>query len=180
MFTNMFSKMMNCTTCQGTLPDLLLDPAAPRNAAARAHIATCADCARELASYQATMSLLDAWEAPEISPYFDQKLAVRVREEQANPAPGWFERIQTRLLLNTGRQFRPALAGSLALLLIAGGGTAGITAFQQHPAQAVHVSAAINDLQVLDKNEQALQQVDQLLQDAAPASADSSATLPQS
>jgi anti-sigma factor RsiW len=176
----MFNKVMNCKICQAALPNLLLDPAAPANAAARAHIATCADCARELAAFEATMSLLDTWQAPEVSPYFDQQLAVRFREEQDNPAPGWFERIRTHLLLNTGRQFRPALAGAMALLLIAGGGTVGITAFQQHPAQPIHVSAAVNDLQILDKNEQALQQVDQLLQDAAPASTDSGATLPQS
>ena len=124
------------------------------------------------------MALLDAWQSPEISPYFDQKLAVRLREEQASPAPGWLERIRTRLLLNTGRQFRPALATAMALLLIAGGGTVGITAFQ-HP-QPVHVSAAVNDLLILDKNQQALQQVDQLLEDAAPADSDTSTPSPQS
>ena len=37
---------MNCKACQNALPDLLLDPAATANPAARAHIATCADCAR--------------------------------------------------------------------------------------------------------------------------------------
>jgi anti-sigma factor RsiW len=175
----MFRKMMNCKICQAALPDLLLGPAAPGNEAARAHLATCTACAGELASLEATMSLLDGWQAPEVSPYFDQKLAVRFREEQASPAPGWFESIRTRLLLNTGRQFRPALAGAMALLLIAGGGTVGMTTFQ-HPAQPAQVSAAVTDLQLLDKNEQALQQVDQLLQDAAPASSDSGAALPQS
>jgi hypothetical protein len=124
------------------------------------------------------MALLDAWQSPEISPYFDQKLAVRLREEQASPAPGWLERIRTRLLLNTGRQFRPALATAMALLLIAGGGTVGITAFQ-HP-RPVHVSAAVNDLLILDKNQQALQQVDQLLEDAAPADSDTGTASPQS
>jgi anti-sigma factor RsiW len=178
MFNKMFNKMMNCKTCQAALPDLLLDPAAPVNAAARAHIATCADCARELAAFEATFSLLDAWETPEISPYFDQKLAVRLREAQAAPAPGWFESIRTRLLLNTGRQFRPALATAMALLLVAGGGTVGITTLQH--SQPVRVSAAVNDLQVLDKNEQVLQQVDQLLQDAAPADTTTSAPQPQS
>ena len=172
----MFSKTMNCKTCQDALPDLLLDPAAPGNAAARAHMATCAACARELASLTATMSLLDTWQAPEVSPYFDQKLAVRLREEQQAPAPGWFERIRTRLLLNTGRQFRPALAGVMALLLIAGGGTVGISSFRGHSAP---VSATVNDLQILDKNEQALQQMDQLLEDAAPAD-NPDATTPQS
>ena len=174
----MFNQVMNCKTCQAELPNILFDPAAPRNAAARAHIATCAECARELASFEATMALLDAWPSPEISPYFDQKLAVRLREEQASPAPGWLERIRTRLLLNTGRQFRPALATAMALLLIAGGGTVGITAFQ-HP-QPVHVSAAVNDLLILDKNQQALQQVDQLLEDAAPADGDTGTASPQS
>jgi anti-sigma factor RsiW len=163
----MFSKTMNCKTCQGDLPNLLFDPASSGNAAARAHIATCSACARELAAFQSTMSLLDTWEAPSVSPYFDQKLAVRLREEQAAPAPGWFERLQTRLLLNTGRQLRPALAGAMALLLIAGGGTVGITAWPH--SQPVHASATVNDLQILDKNQQALQQMDQLLQDDAPA-----------
>ena len=169
----MFSKKMNCKTCQDVLPNLLFDPAAPENAAARAHIATCAACAQELASFEATMSLLDTWQTPAVSPYFDQKLAVRIREEQASPAPGWFEQIRTRLLLNTGRQFRPALAGVMALLLIVGGGTFGISTF--HTAQ---VSATVNDFQILDKNEQALQQVDQLLQENA--SADDTGATPQS
>ena len=160
---------MNCKTCQNALPDLLLDPAAKANAAARAHIATCADCARELHELEAAMSLLDQWEAPEISPYFDQKLAVRLREEQAAPPAGLWERMRTRLLLNTGRQFRPVLASAMALLLIAGG--SGITiSTLSHPSAAV--SAPVKDLQILDKNDQALQEVDQLLQSAANDSGD--------
>jgi anti-sigma factor RsiW len=137
-------------------------------AAARAHLADCAACAREFASLRATFALLDSWQAPEVSPYFDQKLAVRLREEQAAPPAGWFERLKDRLLLNTGRQFRPALAASLALLLIVGGGSIGISNFS-HPVQA---SATVNDLQLLDKNEQALQQMDQLLQDESAAGTD--------
>ena len=161
---------MNCTTCQKALPDLLFDPAAPANAAARAHIATCPACAQELASFEATFSLLDTWEAPEVSHYFDQKLAVRLREEQAAPAAGWFERLKDRLLFNTGRQFRPALAGAMAIVLLAGGGSIGITTLLR-PTQA-SVSATVNDLQILDNNEQALQQEDQLLQDDNPSDND--------
>jgi hypothetical protein len=168
---------MNCKLCQTALPNLLLEPAAPANAAARAHIATCAGCARDLASLQATLSLLDTWQAPEVSPYFDQKLAVRLREQLSAPPAGWFEQLRTRLLFNTGRQFRPALAGTLALVLVVAGGSFGIATFQ-HP-RPVEVSAAVNDLQIMDKNEQALQQVDQLLQDDAPASGSDTA-LPQS
>jgi anti-sigma factor RsiW len=161
---------MNCKTCQSALPDLLFGSSAAssaasqaRLAAARAHIAACVACAQELASFQATFALLDSWQAPAVSPYFNQKMAVRLREEQAAPPAGWFEKLSTRLLLNTGRQFRPALAGAMALLLIVGGGSFGISTLPHpHPIQA---AAAVNDLQILDKNEQALQQMDQLLQD---------------
>jgi len=167
---------MNCKTCLDAFPNLLFDPAAPGNAAVRAHIAACAPCARDLASLQDTLSLLDSWQAPALSPYFDQKLAVRLREAQSGPPAGWFERLRTRLRFNTGRHLRPALAGALALVLVVGGGSFGITTFQ-HPRLVV-ASAAVNDLQLLDKNEQSLQQVDQLLQDDAPAS-DSGAATPQ-
>lgn len=166
----MFTKTMNCKTCQADLPNVLFDPTAPQSAAARAHIAACSACAQEFAAIEATLLLLDTWEAPEVSPYFDQKLAVRLREEQASPAPGWFEQLKTRLMLNTGRQFRPALAGAMALLLIAGGGSIGFSSFTHTQPAVVHASATVNDLRILDKNEQALQQMDQLLQDDASAS----------
>src|ERR1039458_5631664 len=97
---------MNAKASQPAFPDLLLDPAAPANATARAHLAACAGCAQQLRALEATVALLDTWKAPEISPYFDQKLAVRLREVQAAPAPGWFEQLRTRLLLNTGRLCR--------------------------------------------------------------------------
>jgi anti-sigma factor RsiW len=167
---------MNCKTCQAELPNLLLDPAAPGNALARVHIAACAACAQEFAALESTMLLLDTWHAPEVSPYFDQKLAVRLREEQASPAPGWFEQLRTRLLLNTGRQFRPAMAGAMALMLIVGSGGIGLSKY--HSQSQVQASAAVKDLQILDKNEQALQQMDQLLQDV-PA-ADNTAAPPES
>jgi len=153
---------MICRECQSALPDLLLDPAAPSNATARAHIDSCADCRRELESLEATMTLLDTWEAPDPSPYFDQKLAVLLREEQAKAPAGLFERLRSRLLFNTGRQFRPALAGALALILLVGGGT---FANLSGNFGKVEASAAVTDLQVLDKNDQALQTMDQLLQE---------------
>ena len=169
---------MNCKTCQTALPDLLLNPAASGNVAARAHITGCAECARELASLEATMSLLDLWKAPAVSPWFDQKLAVRLREEQAAAPAGFFERLRTRLLFNTGRQLRPALAGAMAVLLIAGGGGIGLSTWS-HP-QPVKVSATVNDLQILDQSQQALQQVDQLLQENSPADSNTDTAPPQS
>jgi len=152
---------MNCKNCQSVFLDLLLDPTS--HTAARSHIESCPECDREFKSIQATFALLDAWKAPEPSPYFDQKLAVRLREERSLPAAGWFERLKSRLLFNTGRQFRPALAGALALVLVVGGGTfADVSGFLQPKPQ---ISATVQDLQILDRNDQAFQAMDQLLQD---------------
>jgi hypothetical protein len=155
---------MNCRQCQSVLPDLLLDPAASSNAAARAHLASCAACEEQFRSLEATFALLDTWTVPEPSSYFDQKLAVRLREEQALAPAGWFERLKTRLLFNTGRQFRPVLAGGLALILLVGGGTiADLSTFSSH--SSIEASATVQDLQILDRNDQALQTMDQLVQD---------------
>jgi anti-sigma factor RsiW len=182
---------MNCKICQSALPDLLLAPdpalgsgtaaqqqAAVEHARVQAHIASCDACAHELASLQATFALLDTWSAPEVSPYFDQKLAVLLREEQAAPAAGWFERLRTRLLLNTGRQFRPAMVTAMAVVLLLGGGGIGISTIPRSQPQ-VAPSAAVQDLQILDKNEQAIQQMDQLLQEDG-ATDDSTAGQPAS
>jgi anti-sigma factor RsiW len=167
---------MNCKDCQTVLLDLLLDPGVPTHGAARKHLESCPKCNQEFKSLEATFTLLDAWKAPDPSPYFDQKLAVRLREEQAKAPEGWFERLKSRLLFNTGRQFRPALAGALALILLAGGGTfANLSGFSHSKPQA---SAAVQDLQILDKNDQALQAMDQLLQDDGPV--DDNATPPTS
>src|SRR5271170_8014781 len=167
---------MNCKDCQISLPDLLLDAAAPSNAAAREHLAACASCNEQFRSLKATFELLDSWKAPEPSPYFDQKLAVRIREEQTAPPAGWFERMRARLLFNTGRQFRPAMVAALALVIIVGGGTAADLSL--HSATPVQASATVNDLQNLDNNAQAIQTMDQLLQD--DGSSDDTASPPQS
>jgi anti-sigma factor RsiW len=165
---------MNCKDCKNSLPDLLLDPAASSNAAAREHLAACPACNEEFRSLKATFDLLDVWKAPEPSPYFDQKLAVRLREEQAAEPAGFWERIRARLLYNTGRQFRPALAGSLALVLLLGGGTAADIILMNQPGP--QASATVNDLQLLDNNVQTIQTMDQILQDSN--SADDPAGLP--
>ena len=153
---------MTCKDCKTALPDLILDPAASENTTIQTHLASCAACNEEFISLQATFELLDLWLAPEPSPYFDQKLAVRLREEQAAPPAGWFERLRSSLLFNTGRQFRPALAGALALVLLLGGGTA-VTL--NHLSSKTPASATIRDLQTLDKDAQVLQVMDQLLQE---------------
>ncbi|HZY64129.1 MAG TPA: hypothetical protein VFE38_16550 [Edaphobacter sp.] len=171
---------MICQNCQSALPELLLDPAAPSNEEVRRHLESCSACNQEFKSLEATFALLDTWTAPEPSPYFDQKLAVRLREEQAMPPAGWFERLRSRLLFNTGRQFRPALAGALALvLLIAGGTFADLSGFP-HSSNDPKVSATVNDLQIMDKNDQALQTIGLLLQDEGSNNGSANSSVPDS
>lgn len=169
---------MICHDYKSALPELLLNPAAPSNATVCEHLKSCPACNEEFQSLEATFALLDNWQAPEPSPYFDQKLAVRLREEQALPPAGWFERMRSRLLFNTGRQFRPAVAGALALVLLVAGGTFADLSGFPYPDKAP-VSATVNDLQILDKNDQALQTMSLLLQDDGSVT-DSIAAPPQS
>ena len=158
---------MNCKTCQSALPDLLLDTQSATAIAARVHLSGCDACRAELESLQATFDLLDGWHAPEPSPFFDQKLAVRLREVQATAPASWLERAQDYLLLNTGRMFRPAIAGAMALVLLVGGGTVADVSGVFH-AKPVQASATVQDLQILDRNDQAIQTMDQLLQEDSP------------
>jgi hypothetical protein len=153
---------MNCKTCQTHLPDLLLDPefeAAHPEAAA--HLASCESCANELAELRATYALMDAWTAPEPSPYFDSKLRARVREAAAAQPEGLFERLYAFFTFSTRLQMRSALAGALMLVLLLGGGS--FAGFEYANRPGPQPSATVNDLKILDNNAQAYQQLDQLL-----------------
>jgi hypothetical protein len=174
---------MDCKNFEKELPDLVLTAGAKPSLAAGAHMKICPPCAEEYLSFQKTFGVLDSWEAPEPTPYFDQKLAVLIREEQAKPRMGWFERLETRLQLNTGRNFRPAMVGALALALMVSGGSIAGT-YMPRPAAAVPASATVHDLQILDRNEQAFQQLDALQQDdddnAQPSAAPNQVSPPSS
>jgi hypothetical protein len=162
------SNLFGCSDFARELPDLILVPGAMPSAAAATHLRECPPCAEEYLSYQGTFTLLDGWQAPEPSPFFAQKMAVRLREEQAAPQMGWLERAQTSLNLNTGRHFRPMLAGALALLMVAGGGGLSlVSSLNSTGSTAVRptTSATVEDLQILDRNEQAFQQMDVLQQE---------------
>lgn len=165
------SKTMNCKATRTELADLLLDPEAA-STAAREHVAACADCREELAALASTMHAMDAWEAPEPSPYFDTRLAARLREEQARPPAGVWERLTARFTYSSNLHLRPMLAGALALLLMVGGGTAVVL---DHARPAVpQESATVHDLQLLDGNAQVYQQLSSL--DADTEDGGSSAT----
>jgi len=169
--------MTTCKDCRSHLPDLLLDDAyTATHPELKEHLAACAACSTELAELRSTFAMLDEWKAPEISPYFDSRLQARLREAAAAPPEGFWERTRSFFLFSTGRQLRPAVTGVLAFALILGGGGAfvGIHGFGPGPSQP-QASATVNDLKILDNNEQAEQQLNQLLDDSAPNANDGAA-----
>jgi hypothetical protein len=143
---------MECKDCKAEFAELLLvEDYETQHAGLSAHLASCAGCAQELTELRATFALMDSW-----------KVMVGLREAEAAAPAGFWERIRTFVTYSTGRGLRPVMAGALALVMIAGGGGALIELHQT----AVTPSATVNDLKILDNNEQAIQQVDQLLDDS--------------
>lgn len=110
------------------------------------HLESCGDCAQELKAMRETMALLDEWQAPEPSPYFDTRLQARLREEIAKPQPGWLHWFR-----------RPVLAAALTVALGVGVGlfftrNAGLSKHIQQASVTAPVGTAVSDLQTLDNN----------------------------
>lgn len=161
-----------CKNCRTHLPDLLLDDAyTAAHPELAAHLAACPECESELTALRSTFAVLDHWTVPEPSPYFDSKLHVRLREAVAAQPEGLWERTRSFFMYSTGRTLRPALTGALAFTLLLGGGGLGVILHQPGP----QASATVNDLKIMDNNAQALQQMDQLLDESAPSNDDTSA-----
>jgi hypothetical protein len=112
------------------------------------HVATCARCAEQLKAMRSTMALLDEWQAPEPTPYFDVRLQARLREEMAKPQAGWLQWFR-----------RPVLAAALTVLMGVGVGLFvtrnswfGKPGEEAVITQPVEPGSAVGDLQALDKN----------------------------
>ncbi len=109
------------------------------------HLRACASCAQEWEAMRQTMALLDQWEAPEPSPYFDSRLRARLREAAAEPR-NWLQWLR-----------KPAIAFALAALMVVS-----ITLFRNapnhevatnprpNPPNVVQTGTAIGDLQELE------------------------------
>ncbi len=148
-----------CTGMESKLADLLLDPDAVP-AKVRAHGDACEHCREELRELKATMSLLDAWEGPEPTPYFLTRLDARMREERQAAPEGWFARLRDRLAFGPSMHVRPLAAMALAVMLLVGGGAyLGVTDLEQ-PAGQPGQPAVVHDLQTLDNNAQLLDQME--------------------
>lgn len=147
---------MNCNQIRELLPELAAGMDA-RTPEVENHIASCAACAAHLREFQKTMALLDEWQAPEPSPYFDTRLQARLREEMARPAAGWL-----------GWLRRPAWVMSAAGVVLAGalavgigmGGRSYIYVSDSIPTKPPSLSlpvqpgTAVGDLQALERNDE--------------------------
>src|ERR1700753_4428439 len=101
---------MTCPEMKKHLADRVFE-SPPLPDEARKHIAECAGCAEELAEREATWKLLDEWQAPEPSAFFDAKLYARLRSEQSNAPASFFERAKAWLLYSSNLQMRQLTAG---------------------------------------------------------------------
>ena len=151
---------MNCPEMNKNLADLFLE-SRPLSEEARKHIAECAGCADEMAAMEKTWKLLDQWQAPEPSAFFDAKLYARLRTEQTTAPASFFERAKAWLLYSSNLQMRQIGAGALATVLVIGGGTFALVGYQQ-PAPLPQTSATVSDLQSYDGNAQLFQQLNAL------------------
>ncbi len=148
---------MNCNQIRELLPDITtsagMGAATPE---VENHIASCAACAAHLREFQKTMALLEEWQAPEPSPYFDTRLEARLREEMARPATGWLNWL--------GWLRRPAWAMSAAGVVLAVaigiGGRSYIYVSETMPtvppslSLPVQPGTAVGDLQALERNDE--------------------------
>ena len=148
---------MKCNEIRELLPDLAagLATAEPE---VNLHLRSCTGCAGTLEEFRKTMALLDEWQSPEPSPYFDTRLQARLREEGAKQTRSWFAWMR-----------RPVIAVGMAVLLVAGTSVfwlesrTDLRLINQPP---VIVGSAVSDLQVLDKDHD-------MLSDSDPDSANS-------
>jgi len=140
---------MNCKEIRERMPDVAAG-FSQLTADEDKHLHSCENCSKELKALRATLALLDEWEVPEPSPYFDVRLQARLREEMAKPQAGWLQWFR-----------RPVLAAALTVLMGVGvglffarGGGGVIHHTQDVPvAETPAPGSAVSDLQTLDKND---------------------------
>lgn len=131
---------MNCND----IGEYLIDVAAgtPLEPPVEAHLKACAACTERLQEMRRTMALMDEWQAPEPSPYFDTRLHARLREEAARPQ-GWFAWLR-----------KPALAAAMAGLVVAGAVLyqSDFKPVSRPPIVNIRPGTAVGDVYELDKN----------------------------
>ena len=152
---------MKCNETREVMPDLAAGlTAVPPEV--KAHLDSCAECAGKLEAFRQTMSLLDEWQAPEPSPYFDLRMRARLREESAKQTAGWMHWLR-----------KPVLAASFALVMVVGvslvrmnsgerGNNTAAPLVAAGPQSQAEPGTAVGDLQALEKNQNLYSEFDVL------------------
>jgi predicted anti-sigma-YlaC factor YlaD len=144
---------MKCNEIRELMPDLAAGFSAV-TPEINQHLKDCGECEAKLNAFRQTMTMLDEWKAPELSPYFDTRFQARLREEKekAKQPAGWWAWLRG-----------PALAGALAVVAVVG-----ITVFQRGgittgpPIITAAPGTAVGDLQALDRNDDMYANFDEL------------------
>jgi len=132
---------MKCEEVRERMPDVAAGLSQPITEDSN-HLASCSACAEKWKDMRATMALLDEWQTPEPSPYFDVRLQARLREEMAKPQARWMHWFR-----------RPVLAAALTIIMGAGVGV--YFARQpvvEPPGPPPAPGSAVSDLQTLENN----------------------------
>ena len=133
---------MKCEEIREKMPDVAAGFSEP-TADESTHLASCTSCAEQLQAMRSTMSLLDEWQVPEPSPYFDTRLQARLREEVAKPQAGWLRWFR-----------RPVLAAALTVIMGIGVGLFFTQRYRGVTDASIPAApgSAVSDLQTLEKN----------------------------
>jgi len=150
---------MKCENIREQFMEVVLSGPEAALSEVQEHLRSCAACAQELASFRQTMALLDEWQAPEPSPYFNSRLRARVREEASVQAAGWLAWLR-----------RPVVAAAAMVLIGVGVSLLEVGSFNHdsdtiaNKSDAVlhSPSPAVSDLQYLDKNAELFSEFDAL------------------
>lgn len=142
------------------------------------HIAGCAECASAWAALKSTMDLMDTWNAPEPSAYFNTRLRARLAEikrEEAVAATGWARFWKPAFL-------RPALVAAMGLAFVVGMSFYNPVAPTNETPAIAQKGTAVADLQALDRNHDLYDEfelLDEIGNSHAPHSSDQHGTEPQ-
>ncbi len=143
---------MKCNEIRELLPDLAagLVAAEPE---VNLHLRSCTGCAGVLDELRKTMALLDEWQAPEPSPYFDVRLQAQLREEAAKQQHSWFAWLR-----------RPVVAVAAAVVLVVGVSLGGWIEKNRSATMPTPIATIpgtpVSGLQELDKNHDMLSDSD--------------------
>jgi anti-sigma factor RsiW len=146
---------MNCNQARDQFLDIANSGRVSAAPEVSTHLSACTDCAKLLQALQQTMSVMDEWTSPEPSPYFNTRLRARlaeVKREEATAARGvfgWLQKPAFGLPI-----WRPIAAGALAFALAVSVGLQNRSnVVKPNVGTTTEASAAVNDLQKLEKNQ---------------------------